>query len=143
MRLVNPAKICLPKVNNRNTRKGCKICSKLTIKRQERCQWPLIYQTLRYKFDFQEKNGSVKLYTVWKESVFGAILIRIFPHLDMERYWKCGKIWTRKTPNTDIFHAMVVFRILITKKFWQWKMINDMTASVTWHGAYKHPKFCK
>ena len=27
------------KVNNRNTRTRCEICSKLTIKTQERCQW--------------------------------------------------------------------------------------------------------
>ena len=28
------------KVNNRNTRTRCEICSKLTIKTPERCQWP-------------------------------------------------------------------------------------------------------
>ena len=27
------------KVNNRNTRTRCEICSKLTIKTPERCQW--------------------------------------------------------------------------------------------------------
>ena len=27
------------KVNNKNTRTRCEICSKLTIKRPERCQW--------------------------------------------------------------------------------------------------------
>ena len=27
------------KVNNRNTRLRCEICSKLTIKTPERCQW--------------------------------------------------------------------------------------------------------
>ena len=31
--------IYLPKVNNRNTRTRCEICSKLTIKTQGRCQW--------------------------------------------------------------------------------------------------------
>ena len=35
----HPAGICLIKVNNRNTRKTCEICSKLTIKTPERCQW--------------------------------------------------------------------------------------------------------
>ena len=32
----NPAGIYLLKVNNRNTRTGCEICSKLTIKTPER-----------------------------------------------------------------------------------------------------------
>ena len=34
-----PVCIYLLKVNNRNTRKSCEICSKLTIKTPERCQW--------------------------------------------------------------------------------------------------------
>ena len=34
--IVNPAGICLLKVNNRNTRARCEICSKLTIKTPER-----------------------------------------------------------------------------------------------------------
>ena len=34
-----PAIICLFKINNRNTRKRFEICSKLTIKIPERCQW--------------------------------------------------------------------------------------------------------
>ena len=32
----NPASIYLPKVNNRNTRTRCEICSKLTIETPER-----------------------------------------------------------------------------------------------------------
>ena len=36
--LAKPANIYLFKVNNRNTRKRCKICSKLTIKTSERRQ---------------------------------------------------------------------------------------------------------
>ena len=35
----NPAGIYLLKVNNRNTRTRCEICSKLTIKTPERRQW--------------------------------------------------------------------------------------------------------
>ena len=35
----NPAGICLLKVNNRNTRARCEICSKLIIKTPERRQW--------------------------------------------------------------------------------------------------------
>ena len=34
-----PAGIYLLKINNRNTRARCEICSKLTIKTPERCQW--------------------------------------------------------------------------------------------------------
>ena len=34
-----PANIYLFKVNNGNIRKRCEICSKLTIKTPERCQW--------------------------------------------------------------------------------------------------------
>ena len=37
----NPAGIYLLKVNNRNTRTRCEICSKLTIKIPERRQWRL------------------------------------------------------------------------------------------------------
>ena len=36
---INPAGIYLLKVNNRNTRTRCKICSKLTIKIPERRHW--------------------------------------------------------------------------------------------------------
>ena len=35
----NPAGIYVLKVNNKNTRIRCEICSKLTIKINERCQW--------------------------------------------------------------------------------------------------------
>ena len=35
-----PAGIYLLKVNNRNTRTRCEICSKLTINIPERCDWP-------------------------------------------------------------------------------------------------------
>ena len=34
------AGIYLLKVNKRNTRTRCELCSKLTIKIPERCQWP-------------------------------------------------------------------------------------------------------
>ena len=37
--LLLPAGIYLFKVNNRNTRTRCEICSKLTIKTTERRQW--------------------------------------------------------------------------------------------------------
>ena len=39
--LWNPGNFCLAKLNNRNTRKRCKICSKLSLKTPERRQWCL------------------------------------------------------------------------------------------------------
>ena len=52
--------------------------------------------------------------TASKVSVFGVILVRIFPHLDARIQKRlslciqseCGKMWTRITPNTDTFHAV-------------------------------------
>ena len=40
-------------------------------------------------------------------SVFGVILVRIFPHSDCIQS-ECRKIRTRRTPYTDIFYAVVV-----------------------------------
>ena len=37
--IIFPSGICLLKVNNRNTRTRCEICSKLTINTPERRQW--------------------------------------------------------------------------------------------------------
>ena len=37
--IINPVRIYLLKVNNKNTRTRCEICSKLTIKTPERRQW--------------------------------------------------------------------------------------------------------
>ena len=39
----DPAGIYLLKVNNRNTRTRCEICSKLTIKKPERRQWHALF----------------------------------------------------------------------------------------------------
>ena len=39
-----------------------------------------------------------------KVSVFGVFLVRIFQHIQS----KCRKIWTRETPNTDPFHAVIL-----------------------------------
>ena len=44
--------------------------------------------------------------------VFGVFLVRIFPHLDCIGFqFDCGKIRTRKTPNTNTFHAVSVKKI--------------------------------
>ena len=42
----SPTRIYLLKVNKRNSRTRCKICSKLTIKTPERCQWRISYLVL-------------------------------------------------------------------------------------------------
>ena len=42
-------------------------------------------------------------FTAWKLSIFGVILVRIFPHLD----W----LQTRITPNTDNFYAVIADEI--------------------------------
>ena len=42
--------IYLSKVNDRNTRKRCEICWKLTIKTPERHPWLLLQNTLNYIF---------------------------------------------------------------------------------------------
>ena len=44
--------------------------------------------------------------TALKVSVFGVFLIRIFPHSDWIWRDTDGKIWNRKTLNTDIVHAV-------------------------------------
>ena len=52
--------------------------------------------------------------TAWKVSVFGVFLVRIFLHSDWIRRYsvslrirsECAKTRTRKTPNTDTFHAV-------------------------------------
>ena len=46
--------------------------------------------------------------TAWKVSLFGVIPVRLFPHyyVSFRVQSKCGKIRTRITPNTDIFHEL-------------------------------------
>ena len=54
--------------------------------------------------------------TAWNVSVFGAILVGIFPYSDWIRrdteylriYSECRKIWTRITRNTDTFYAVPI-----------------------------------
>ena len=45
------------------------------------------------------------LATAWIVPVFEVFLVPFFQHLD-HIFPECGKIRTRKTPNTDIFHAV-------------------------------------
>ena len=55
-------------------------------------------------------------FTAWEVSVFGVILVRIFPHSDWIRRdteYECGKLRTRIAPNTDTFHTVLVIKIFI------------------------------
>ena len=55
----NPASIYLLKVNNRNTRTRCEICSKLTIKTPERRHW---HWSRVFIFNFEHISHLVLLY---------------------------------------------------------------------------------
>ena len=54
-----------------------------------------------------------------KVSVFGVFLVRIFPYhsVSLHIQSECEKLRTRKTPNTDTFHAAFIFQRLIIKDF--------------------------
>ena len=74
-----------------------------------------------YRRNKTKKHALVSLrwwapsYTMWKVSVFGVFLV----HIQSE----CGKILTRKTPNTDTFYAVLIIRIM-TCFFQGCKQIN-------------------
>ena len=74
--------------------------------------WLCVPETTTFSFNpFRAHHGHI---TVWKVSVSGVFLVRIFLHSDWIRrdtlriQSKCGKIRARKTPNTDTFHAVLV-----------------------------------
>ena len=58
-------------------------------------------------------------YTAWKVSIFGVILVLIFPHSDWIR-----KVMTRITPNTDTFHALFFFFIIHFILIWLYSSSN-------------------
>ena len=72
---------------------------------------------MQTKRTLQEKLGNMIIlyylsasYAAWKVSEFRDILVRIFPHLDwisLRIQSECGKMWTRITPNTDTFYAVL------------------------------------
>ena len=63
-----------------------------------------------HKADSLESQLKYNICTAWKLSVFGVILVCKFPHSDwIRRYTECGKILTRKSPNTDTFHVVISF----------------------------------
>ena len=71
--------IYLFKVNNRNTRNWCEICSKVIIKTPERRHW-LWWDKIWWVYGLW--TIFLKRYHAWKVSVFGVFLVYIFPHSD-------------------------------------------------------------
>ena len=70
------------------------------------------------KIDETHQNHWMKSVRIW--SFYGPHLYAFT--LNMERYSvlphsqsKCGKIWTKRTPNKDTFYAMNIFRLFIMK----------------------------
>ena len=60
--IVSQANIYLFKVNNRNTRKGCETCSKLTIKTPERHRFPVFgVNTERYGIFLQNSQENLQV----------------------------------------------------------------------------------
>ena len=51
----------------------------------------------------------LKKSTAWKRSRFGVFLVRL--------QFECGKIRTKKTPNTDNFHAVIMQAILLNSYY--------------------------
>ena len=76
------------------------------------------------------------LFTVWKVSVFGLFLVLFFVFgLNTERCRvslriksECGKIRTRKTPNTDTFYAMKRFKKIQLHS--DWRTSNDSALQI-------------
>ena len=56
-------------------------------------------------------KDSHSVVTVWKVSLFGVILVRVFPVylISLRIQSECGKMRTRITPNTDTFYALCIF----------------------------------
>ena len=77
-------------------------------------------RTPEYENQSTRRSSTYKQQTAWKVSVFGVFLVRILLHLDWIRgdteyrsvfSPNCGKIRTRKTPNTDTFHAVTTLKV--------------------------------
>ena len=96
--------------------------------------------------------ANVSSCSAWKVSVFGVILVRIFPHsdrmrkirtsgLNSERYStylriqsECGKIRTRITPNRDTFYAVLDFWQGSEYAFeWLWRIQANTQTQINVH----------
>ena len=109
-----PAGNSMFKVNNRNTRTSCEICSKLTIKTQERRQWRrsgvfivnfehishFVLVFLLLTLSRQTPTGFDRFLTVWLANIFQKAVKLIAKEnqvflLFLERFFRLnfGKIW--------------------------------------------------
>ena len=68
-----PANIYLFKVNKRNTRKRCEICSELTIKTPERRQE--VKQELKTVIKFSVRPSDPKSENAWEKSAAGRVMM--------------------------------------------------------------------
>ena len=76
----------------------------------------------------------------WLEvSVFGVCLVRIFPHSIFIP--NAGKRLTRKTPNTDTFYALLLFKegSIILKKY----PIKILILFLQYNLHHKNKRLCK
>ena len=84
----------------------------------------IVREVLSDPFTEAKVSLSWNSYTAWKVSVFGVLLVRIFPHLDWIR--------TRKTPNRDIFHAVKLLPSMIYETIY-----SRMDQVNSWKTAFK------
>ena len=112
----SPANIYWFKVNNKNIRKRCTICSKLTIKTPERRQWRLLVfllWILKIFYTFKQVNAirknifaclfsvhnTISLHVMFNEATFREIL-----HPSLGQWWDDGR-WrsiSRKVASLNI-----------------------------------------
>ena len=76
--IVYPAGIYLLKVNNRNTRTRCEICSKLTINTPERRQWR---RSGVFIVNFEQVNAGWVAFLKKNKSGFKMLTSKSFEHL--------------------------------------------------------------
>ena len=75
------------------------------LKNNKIYRWSKCFGLYNLFLFFKSWKDSSLDYTAWKISLFGIFLVRINS--------ECGKIRSRKTPNTDTFHE-----VLVTRRKW-------------------------
>ena len=76
------------------------------------------------------------MFTLWKMSVFGVFLVRIFRYfsVSLRILSESGKIRTRKTPNTDTFHKVICsYKVRLNFIVITWPLVTALTwAPLPW-----------
>ena len=90
-RIQSPAGKYMFKVNNRNTRRRCEICSKLTIKIPEPRHW---------------RRSGIFIVNFEHISHLALVFLLLTLSRKMAAGSECRKIRKRQTPNTDTFHVV-------------------------------------